>query len=186
MKHFIGATLNGLKKRLNEKNEITLFCTEGDSCETVCSFHEPASDKEIRDFEEIASVKLPSDYKAFLKLHNGADIFDLLSEGSNIGGGLHLFNLNQVNHDLHELTHLEEEYIPIAHLLEGSHLLIDQRILKKERRNYLVLFSGIDYEPLNLNFELFMDRYILSQGQNFWEWPIYTAENYYDLCQNHF
>ncbi|KAA6446954.1 SMI1/KNR4 family protein [Bacillus swezeyi] len=183
MKHFIAATLNGLKKLLNEKNEITLLSREGDVREAVCNFNNPASEEEIGEFEERTAIELPSDYKEFIKIHNGADIFDLLYAGCNIGGGLHLFSLNEVEESLKKLTYLKKEHVPIAHLLEGSLLLVDQKILKANNRNYLVLFSGLEYKPLNSNFELFIDRFVLSQGENFWEWPIYTAENYYRLFQ---
>ncbi len=36
---------------------------------------------------------------------------------------------------------------------------------------------------MKLNFEIFLDRYIMSQGADFWEWNIYTAENYYRTHQ---
>ncbi len=49
--------------------------------------------------------------------------------------------------------------------------------------NYLWFRGFIEYEPMKLNFEIFLDRYILSQGSSFWEWNIYTAENYYRTHQ---
>lgn len=35
--------------------------------------------------------------------------------------------------------------------------------------------------PLSMNLELFIDRYMIAQGTNFWNWSIYTAKNFYEL-----
>jgi hypothetical protein len=107
----------------------------------------------------------------------GLTFFNVLYDGINIDGGLHLFSLQEIEEALNDITYIKEGCIPIAHLLEGRHLVIDQSILKNKNRNYLALVE-LEYEPLNLNFELFMDSYILSQGESFWEWPIYSSENY--------
>lgn len=36
-------------------------------------------------------------------------------------------------------------------------------------------------EKLNLNFELWLELIILAQGNIFWDWKYYTAENSYRL-----
>lgn len=51
--------------------------------------------------------------------------------------------------------------------------------VKNNQPNYLYLCSFLESMPLNLNLELFVDRYIISQGSNFWDWPVYTADNFY-------
>ncbi|MCI4139540.1 SMI1/KNR4 family protein, partial [Bacillus vallismortis] len=37
------------------------------------------------------------------------------------------------------------------------------------------IFQMGEYTPLNVNFEIFIDRYIQSNGATFWEWRYYTA-----------
>jgi hypothetical protein len=34
-------------------------------------------------------------------------------------------------------------------------------------------------KPLNSNFGIWFDRVIINQGQKFWTWELYNAENYY-------
>ncbi|BEV37428.1 hypothetical protein BSB_05010 [Bacillus stercoris] len=57
--------------------------------------------------------------------------------------------------------------------------MIDKDKLDKGDPNYLFILAIGEYTPLNLNFEIFLDRYIQCNGATFWDWPYYTAENYY-------
>ncbi len=66
---------------------------------------------------------------------------------------------------------LKPTFIPVAHLLDGCYLLIDKTKASTDP-NYLWLLNQTEYEFLNLNFELFVDRYIVSQGANFWKFCI--------------
>ncbi|MFY0759504.1 SMI1/KNR4 family protein [Metabacillus dongyingensis] len=57
-------------------------------------------------------------------------------------------------------------WFPIAHLLEDCYLYLDK--LKEGNPNYLNILKFVDFSPLNLNFETFIDRYIISKGEVFW------------------
>lgn len=86
------------------------------------------------------------------------------------------------NHIINYLFLLYEDVsgIPVGHLLEECDLIIDRERLKEGDPNYLYLLEdGLEYKPLDLNFEIFLDRYVMCHGQPFWEWRYYTAENYY-------
>ncbi|WHY58665.1 hypothetical protein [Peribacillus simplex] len=74
-------------------------------------------------------------------------------------------------------------FIPIGSVLDGT-LAISIKKLKTQEPNYLLNFdipSEEFFEDIQLNFELFLDRYIMTQGNDFWNWNTYTAENYYRL-----
>ncbi|WPC79714.1 SMI1/KNR4 family protein [Bacillus halotolerans] len=174
---FVEKTIQGLKELIDEKGRLKILGGEGALVETECSFSKGATDLEIECFEKKIKVSLPEDYKTFLKLHNGARIFDLLIYGENVGGGLHILNLEEIEKYMQN-GFLKPQFIPVAHLLDGCYLLIDKTRISTDP-NYLCFLRFVDYEPLQLNFEIFLDRYILSQGSNFWDWGIYTAENYY-------
>ncbi|MCY7943559.1 SMI1/KNR4 family protein [Bacillus inaquosorum] len=174
---FIEKTLNGLKELIDEKGRLKILRSRGNLAEVECTFSKGATDQEIALFEKKINVSLPNDYKAFLKLHNGARIFESLINGENVGGGLHILNLEEIERSMQN-DFLEPQFIPIAHLLDGCYLLIDKTKISTDP-NYLWFHGLIEYEPMQLNFEIFLDRYILSQGSNFWDWGIYTAENYY-------
>ena len=180
--NFVHNTVNGLKSLLDSNGVIKLFGSEGEVTETLVTFPAyGASYEEIQNFESKHQLSLPKDYTKFLTQHNGARIFDIISDGENIGGGLHLFSLEEVEEQLGYVELFEGvNGIPIGHLLEECHLMIDKNRIDQGDPNYLYLFEdGLEYTPLNLNFEIFLDRYIMCQGQPFWDWRYRTAENYY-------
>ncbi len=179
LSHFVQNTLSGLKKLLDNKDQMKSFSEEGEVYSVSCSFNPPIKSNEIEKFESEHDIKLPEDYKAFLTLHNGARIYESVDDdGVNIGGGLHLFSLDDIK-ETQEVEYISEHGIPIAHLLEDCYLILDIEKLKSGDPNYLNILEFTDIKTLNLNFEIFLDRYIISQGVPFWSWPIYTAENYY-------
>ncbi|MFS0889890.1 SMI1/KNR4 family protein [Peribacillus frigoritolerans] len=180
MSNFIQNTLSGLKKLLNTNDQMKIISYEGEVREITCSFNSEAVASEIEKFENENSIKLPEDYKAFLTLHNGARIYESIDEdGDKLGDGLEIFSLDEIK-EYQEIEYLSEHGIPIAHLLEDCYLIIDTDKLKGGDPNYLNIMEFTDLSSLNLNFEIFLDRYIISQGEAFWSWPIYTAENYYE------
>ena len=179
LSHFIQNTLSGLKQLLNNNDQMKSVAEEGEVYTVSCSFNPPIKTTEVKMFESEHDIKLPEDYKAFLKLHNGARIYESVDDdGVNIGGGLHLFSLDDIK-ETQEVEYISEHGIPIAHLLEDCYLILDIEKLKSTDPNYLNILEFTDIKILNLNFEIFLDRYIISQGVPFWSWPIYTAENYY-------
>jgi hypothetical protein len=180
MSNFIQNTLSGLKKLLNTNDQMKIISYEGEVREITCSFNSEAVASEIEKFENENSIKLPEDYKAFLTLHNGARIYESIDEdGDKLGDGLEIFSLDEIK-EYQEIEYLSEHGIPIAHLLEDCYLILDTDKLKGGDPNYLNIMEFTDLSSLNLNFEIFLDRYIISQGEAFWSWPIYTAENYYE------
>lgn len=88
MSHFVHNTLSGLKKLLNNKDQMKTISHEGEVGNVSCSFNAPIQTTEIEMFERENNIKLPEDYKAFLTLHNGARIYELIEEDDiNIGAG---------------------------------------------------------------------------------------------------
>ncbi|MCY9138087.1 SMI1/KNR4 family protein [Peribacillus frigoritolerans] len=179
MSHFVHNTLSGLKKLLDNNNRMKTISHEGEVGIVSCSFNAPIQATEIEMFERENNIKLPEDYKAFLTLHNGARIYESIDEdGDKLGDGLEIFSLDEIK-EYQEIEYLSEHGIPIAHLLEDCYLILDTEKLKVGNPNYLNILEFTELASPNLNFEIFLDRYIISQGVVFWDWPIYTAENYY-------
>ncbi|MGN7393407.1 SMI1/KNR4 family protein [Peribacillus frigoritolerans] len=181
MSHFVHNTLSGLKKLLDNNEQMKTISEEGEVGSVSCSFNAPIQTTEIEMFERENNIKLPEDYKAFLTLHNGARIYELIDDEDdiNIGGGLHLFSLDEVK-EAQELELMEGLGIPIGHLLGDCYLILDTEKLKVGDPNHLNILEFTELASPNLNFEIFLDRYVISQGVVFWDWPIYTAENYYE------
>lgn len=85
-----------------------------------------------------------------------------------------LYSLEEVQKVQQNLT-MNNDYYPIGYVHE-EHLMIKNS--KENNKNYLY-FGHLEKRPANMNFELFLDRFIVSNGSNFWEWPRLDAENYY-------
>lgn len=174
----INKTLDALKNKLNDKGNLEVIAEQGNIHTVNCSFSPPIKDEVLAAFLEKNSWTLPEDYKEFLTLHNGARIFEMLLGNTNIGGGLNLYSIQEIVKTYEDLQ-LSSTYFPIGYVLE-NHLLINNNDIEQDNPNYLYLAgTSLKPEPLNLNFELFLDRFVVSQGSNFWEWPNYTATNYY-------
>lgn len=130
MSHFVHNTLSGLKKLLDNNEQMKTISEEGEVYTVSCSFNAPIKITEVEMFESEHDIKLPEDYKAFLKLHNGARIYESVDDdGVNIGGGLHLFSLDDIK-ETQEVEYISEHGIPIAHLLEDCYLILDIEKLK--------------------------------------------------------
>ncbi|WP_336770864.1 SMI1/KNR4 family protein [Bacillus bombysepticus] len=175
-------SLNSLKQRLSKaNNKLNLQNEQGNTSIVTCSFNSPVEQSEIESFENNNNWTLPIDYKFFLQQHNGARIFEMLLEGNiNIGGGIRIFSLNEI-----EITHnnlqLPKDVYPIAHVHE-NYLVVDNSKVISNIPDYLLLGDDIlDLHPLHSNFEIFLDRYIVSQGSSFWRWNTYTAAEYYKI-----
>jgi hypothetical protein len=180
---FIKNTLQSLKERLNSEQAITITGEQGELLLTTCIFKPSIVENEITDFENIINSNLPEDYKEFLRNHNGANFFQVLLDGSiNIGGGLELFSINEVLENKKNLGE-DSSFIPIGYISE-NYLMINLESVKAKNPNYLYINSLLEARSLELNLEIFLDRYIISQGASFWNWTIYTAENYYKLKSN--
>lgn len=130
LSHFVHNTLSGLKKLLDNNEQMKTISEEGEVYTVSCSFNAPIKITEVEMFESEHDIKLPEDYKAFLKLHNGARIYESVDDdGVNIGGGLHLFSLDDIK-ETQEVEYISEHGIPIAHLLEDCYLILDIEKLK--------------------------------------------------------
>lgn len=175
----INKTLGALKHRLDEKGNMEIIAEQGNVHTVNCSFNPPVNIDALLAFQEENNWTFPEDLKEFLINHNGARIFEMLLGGNiNIGGGLQLYSLEEIKKTYKNLQ-LSSTYFPIGLVLE-SHLLINSKDIEENHPNYLYIAgTSLNVEPLKLNFELFLDRFIVSQGANFWEWPNYTAKNYY-------
>jgi hypothetical protein len=174
----INKTLNALKKQLDEKGNMEVVVEQGNIHKIHCSFNLPIESHELEKFQKETMQTLPKDVKEFLTLHNGARMYEMVVGSANIGGGLTVYSIDEIQ-KAHENLQSLSEYVPIGYVFE-NHLLMSREAIEQEDPNYLFIAgTTLKPEPLRLNLELFLDRFVVSQGSNFWEWPHYTAKNYY-------
>jgi len=171
-------SINSLKKRLENNELLELQLDEGYLTQATCKFSEPASENDLLEFQKKLGYKLPNDYINFLMITNGCSLFD----HPQYGGESYLYKWQ----DIKKVTYEEpnDGYLKIAYIYQDD-IIIDLKAYNNGSNNYIMVKGHIDYfheaRPLNMNFELWFDRFIISQGVKFWNWSIYTAENYYTL-----
>ncbi|MBA4495059.1 SMI1/KNR4 family protein [Paenactinomyces guangxiensis] len=167
-------TLTGLKKRLVD-NKLIVQNEEGLVEEMRFQFQRPATEEEIQKFTRTTGVRLPEDYQAFLRIHNGAVLFQPW-----FGGQFELYGVSEIIE--HKKSGLfQESWYPIGYQ-DGGHLLIDGEKANEGENDYLIWWhSSIfdDAQNLGLNFELWLDRFVIAQGTKYWIWPRYTVKHYY-------
>lgn len=172
--------LDNLKKILqNQSNTIQLI-----KCgKTVCHFNPEATSGEIERFEAEFNLNLPEDYKTFLQHHNGAQLFNqVCSMGSlgeiDVGGGITIYSLDEIRSNPSRINSKQFE------IASGSKIrvILDCNRYINGTQNYLLVAA--ENEPLceakkiYCNFDLWLERIILTGGEPFWEWSWYTADNY--------
>src|SRR5690606_1570806 len=133
---------------------------------------------ELIKFQESLGYNLPVDYWNFLRLCNGCQLFD----HPIYGGESYLYPYNVIADQTYEEPN--DGYLKIGYIYQDN-LVIDLRAYKNGSSNYLMVKDHIDHfieaKPLNMNFEMWFDRFVVCQGQKFWEWPSITAEDYYRI-----
>ncbi|MDQ0112464.1 SMI1/KNR4 family protein [Paenibacillus harenae] len=175
----INKTIGSLKKRLENNNELLeLQLGEGYLTQATCKFNEPANENDLLEFQKKLGYKLPEDYFNFLTICNGCSLFD----HPQYGGEAYLYKWQDIEDATYEEPY--EGYIKIAYIYQDN-IVIDLKAYREGSHNYLMVKGHIDHfheaRPLNMNFELWFDRFIICQGDKFWNWSMYTAENYYRL-----
>lgn len=143
----------------------------------TCTFNSPLTSKEVDSYFVKESVTLPKDYKHFLTLHNGCNLFrtesDLILELFPLE---EMLKLSAEHHSEDGL--LSEGNYWIVGQIDEYWILIDKNQCKDPeysfRKPYISVVHPSDglemVVPLNLNFECFLECAVIAQGDYFWEW----------------
>lgn len=83
---------------------------------------------------------------------------------TNVGGGLILYSFEKIR-KVQRYLQWDNEFYPIGYVYE-NHLMIKN---SSGSQKYIYI-EYLEKEPLNMNFETFLDIFIVSNGSNFWEW----------------
>lgn len=170
MDDLVHKTLDGLKKRLID-NKCVVQNRKGSVEEMEFRFGEPTSETAIQKFNQFTGLQLPEDYEAFLRIHNGATLFQPW-----YGGQFELYGLSTIKKNKKSGLFLEPWY-PIGYQ-DGGYLLLDGEQITKGENNYLLWWESSiieDAKRLNMNFASWLDQFILAQGTKFWVDPNYEG-----------
>ena len=175
-------TLKSIKQHIGENGEISRWLPEGTIVKSIITFNEPTTSEKVKSFEEKWKLNFPEDYIEFLVSHNGGNMFS----HPLYGGGIELLSLERID-ELYKIYKnlLPNGWIPIA-LEEGDEMLLidtNQCVRGNKESSYLYWSSLIDVRDeaisLKANFELWLDRFYISQGNKYWEWMQFSVERYY-------
>lgn len=166
---------------VDSNNERRLILEEGTIIRSTSTVNPAAEEAAIAEFERQIGYQLPKDYRSFLLEYNGAWILQLVTDlGSKGGGGLQMFSVEELKENLYYME-VYPGFLPIGFVYD-HYLAISLDAIEKEEPNYLYRIDNDDGPTaLTLNFHLFLDRFVMSQGAPFWDWPIYNAASRYYL-----
>ncbi|BFH18114.1 SMI1/KNR4 family protein [Paenibacillus melissococcoides] len=161
--------IQALKAKLEENGgSIEMQRGSGDVSRVTCTFNPPATVNELNDFVRKTKFILPEDYINFLKICNGCRLFDDIE----YGGESELYSLEEIL-----LYTYEDPFygrFKIAYIYQDN-IVIDFRRYMEGDKNYLMVkdhLSGFDEcIALGMSFGLWLDKFIKSRGEKFWNCP---------------
>lgn len=154
------------------------FTVIGSSWEEKCYFAPPANPNEIDSFFGELQLELPLDYRQFLLINNGASLFEFK-----------LFSYQEIFKyyiQWGDKERIPQGWYPIGSDANGDMLYINSNHCKEKKRENEYLFwkehdkniydSGIE---LKLNFERWLERFCICNGEPFWLWQYESTKQYY-------
>lgn len=153
-------------KEWSDQNEGRIeILTPAGKTTAINKFKPSAPEDKIKELSDYFSTPLPPDYINFLRLCNGASLF----EDPEYGGENFLYSAQDVMH----YNEASNSKIVVANILDDR-ILIDLDRWRSQDEQYLLLceslysveHSGNFYS----NFETWLQRFIISQGSKFWYW----------------
>ncbi|GMX62716.1 MULTISPECIES: SMI1/KNR4 family protein [Paenibacillus] len=176
MNKIIYLTLKSLKARLAKQQILWVQRELGYVKPCTCAFYKAATPDQIYSFVKETDFFLPTSYIDFLKMHDGAILFQDQSEYVN--PPWYIFGLEEIM-EYSEQNELPPNLYAIAKFNQTI-IFVDSSLVKEGREDYLFEGATFDheYEAMNLNFELWFERLIVSQGAHFWHWNNYSLKNY--------
>ena len=155
-------SLKTILSRLYNIEDMTIQFEDGSVQPATFTFNTGADLKDIEALENKHGIKLPEDYVAFLRLHNGAKLFDL-----GHGDYKHVYSISEVDADATLYSpDISPGLFPIARYL-GNTIYIDTS------REDLYLFKGgssHQFDFLGMNFTNWLIYLIIANGHPFWDW----------------
>lgn len=176
MNQIVFKTLESLKELIEKSPAMYFQRGLGHLKPCSFSFYKPNSEETIIKFVEETGLHIPESYKDFLMLNDGAILFNDISEYAN--GAWDIFGLEDILDFIDKKVAPDNLYVIAKY--DSILIYIDSSRVKAGREDYI--FVGSEYVPdaedIVMNFELWFERLIVSQGSFFWEWNILNSLNY--------
>lgn len=164
--------IKSLHERINKESPITIQRENGELLEVTFELNAPASNNDLKEFSLKTHLNLPEDYLSFLKLHNGGKLF---FDGFDY---FELYKLDEIlkyideyNENIYYKSAYEKKWYMIGQYNGyGDYLFIDSEKVENGENDYLIYVQVGEIERLSVNFETWLDRFIVTQGTRYWLW----------------
>jgi SMI1 / KNR4 family (SUKH-1) len=161
--------LHVLKNRI-EKGQVHTQREDGEELEVTFFWHPPISTQEINEFSKKTGWIVPDGFRDFLLFSNGATLF-FYEPGFS---GLRLYGLEEIIDYFNEYDHLyKHAYDKNWYMIgerDGEYFFIDSERVKEGQTDYIVWVQVGDIQVLPLDFDTWLDRFIVCQGTPYWRW----------------
>lgn len=167
--------LKELKSKTKDKKVLKYTNILGEDIEYGFRWNEPAKISEIKNFEIKIGFELPQEYKEFLSISNGAQIYTSLDPYEDYGYKLLSLNemMNMTNTMKSYGYQLKESWIVFMELLFSPDVLIFN-LDKVETNKYIIDgdtgYPVVEWESLNGGFKDFICRLFICNGSMYWRW----------------
>lgn len=166
-------SIQSLKSRLSTNDTIITQSESGFVCESGFQWNPPISDNELQNILKDNDLILPNSYIEFIKITNGAMLFEEMQYGQ---WGCDIFSLQRMIDMTKEYREMgyelkSSQYVFAAWLGDSDVLIFD---LEKLNDKYIIDCSDCEpaeyYTPLKWGFDKWLDYLIVAQGTKFWRW----------------
>ncbi|MBX4262816.1 SMI1/KNR4 family protein [Clostridium estertheticum] len=165
-----------LKEKTSTRNTLSYTDIFGQTIEVGFSWKNPASEEEINEFESSNNIKLPKRYKEFLKVSNGAVIYEDIEDG---GSGYRILGLTEIlestKHRIEWGYDLKDYCIVFAEVMGNSDFLLFDLKKSEDKGNDYIIDGDTGYpvdewEYVKGDFFHFINRLITTNGSMYWRW----------------
>ncbi|MEQ6357319.1 SMI1/KNR4 family protein [Lysinibacillus sp. M3] len=168
----IDLVLSSLNKRLEKEKNLTIQRENGEILNVTCNWNSPVTDQQLTEFSSKTNHILPNDFCSFLKICNGGKLY---TDGVDY---FELFNLKGIHNYLNEYdininykSAYDKSWYMIGYYKGyGDYLFIDSEKVANGDNDYLIYVQVGDIQRLSMNFETWLDRFIVAQGARYWIW----------------
>ncbi|WP_416294969.1 SMI1/KNR4 family protein [Paenibacillus illinoisensis] len=154
--------LRTLISRVENRETLSVLRGDGELYEAKFVFYKPAPQEDIQMLENKHEIKLPQDIVEFLRVSNGASLFD-----TGDGESLVVYSVSEMDEEADFYTpDIAPGLFPLIKYAGGT-IFFDPQ---KDNRNLFLSSSGSEFDYMGLNFAELLEYFIRSNGNYFWEW----------------
>ncbi|MEK5056887.1 hypothetical protein BK126_18850 [Paenibacillus sp. FSL H7-0326] len=165
--------LRGLITRTRNNNySASIYNIDGIEEKYTFKFNIPVSNDIIASKLLVnLNYQLPLDYEDFLRTTDGCRLFEHPQDGSEHD----IYGLNEVltQKEIIDSTYEKPELLNVAYILQ-DYIFINLKEVSEGRPTYMYVndcYSPIEYmRSLNCDFQTWLDRFIVCQGNKYWNW----------------